>query len=232
MILQEQTTLRYHKDLNEKLWVKNALNPDVRDRLLEIANMWAESAGIKPEDIHDIVMTGGNANYNYTDQSDIDVHLIVDYSKFGDIAKDFFMAKKSSWQHSHPNLKIKGYPVELFAQNIADKFPDGQGVYSLTKNEWVQHPEYRGLDLENDTEVELTSKEISNRIKVTVNKDRGLDVANQLATDIYQMRSEGIAKEGEFSKGTLIFKELRNLGLLEKLKNYISKKEDQKLSLE
>jgi hypothetical protein len=46
------------------------------------------------------------------------------------------------------------------------------------------------------------------------------------------MRSAAIRKGGEFSIENLVFKELRNNGYLEKLSSYITKIEDQSLSLE
>jgi len=45
------------------------------------------------------------------------------------------------------------------------------------------------------------------------------------------MRAGSIAKYGEFSHGNLIFKELRNLGYLDKMNNYIKSKQDERLSL-
>ena len=46
-----------------------------------------------------------------------------------------------------------------------------------------------------------------------------------------EMRTGSIAKYGEFSHGNLIFKELRNLGYLDKMNDYIKSKQDQNLSL-
>ena len=45
------------------------------------------------------------------------------------------------------------------------------------------------------------------------------------------MRSNSIENEGEFGQGNLIFKELRNLGYLDKINQYIRSKQDQRLSL-
>ena len=71
-------SLQYHDELNPKLWDKNDLKEDVRQKLLEIAKKWQEFAKIPDSAVHDIVITGGNVNRNYTDLSDIDVHFLID----------------------------------------------------------------------------------------------------------------------------------------------------------
>jgi hypothetical protein len=45
------------------------------------------------------------------------------------------------------------------------------------------------------------------------------------------MRSAGLKKSGEFSVENLVFKELRNLGYLDKINDYIKSSQDQRLSL-
>ena len=68
----------YHEDLNVKFWDGLTLRTEVRDKLLEIGYIWAEFAKIPSNAIQDIILVGGNANYNYTEYSDLDLHLVVD----------------------------------------------------------------------------------------------------------------------------------------------------------
>ena len=74
-------TLQYHDDLNDKLWTDDKLKPDVKAALIKFGHAWADFAKIPKSMIQDIVMTGGNANFNYTSKSDIDVHLIVEIGR-------------------------------------------------------------------------------------------------------------------------------------------------------
>lgn len=62
--------------------------------------------------------------------------------------------------------------------------------------------------------------------KITVN-----DVDNYI-DDLYKLRQNSILTDGEYGKGNLIFKELRNLGILQKLKDLKVKLENQEMSLE
>ncbi len=53
----------------------------------------------------------------------------------------------------------------------------------------------------------------------------------ELKDQIKAMRGQSISAKGEFGEGNLIFKELRNLGYLDKMNDYIELNRDKKLSL-
>ena len=74
-------TLEYHETLNPKLWDGQTLKSEVAKKLLMIAQTWAGFAKIPVKAISDIIVVGGNANYNYTPFSDIDLHVVVDIEK-------------------------------------------------------------------------------------------------------------------------------------------------------
>lgn len=59
-----------------------------------------------------------------------------------------------------------------------------------------------------------------------------IDDIDKFIEDIYALRKESIATEGEYGKGNLIFKELRNNGYLQKLKDLKAKEQSKQLSLE
>lgn len=205
----------------------------VRIKLLQIADAWAEFANVPKGAIKDIILTGGNANYNYTDQSDLDVHLVVDYGKMDcdkELVFDYFMAKKSLWATSH-NITIFKQPVELFAEPVDAPRKTGQGVYSLKKDKWVQQPNFEDLDFNKDPllgqKVEYYKREIESAIEGRVD----MDVADELKNRLYGMRAAAIQQQGEFSFENLVFKELRNRGLIDKLREYLRTNKDDQLSL-
>jgi len=227
-------TLQYHRTLNPKLWADNKLDPLVRAKLLEIARVWQKFANIENNNVLDIVLTGGNANYNYTKQSDLDVHLIIDYDKVTcdeAIVMDYFMSKKALWAANHSTIRVRGYPVELFAEDKRAKPRPGQGVYSLMKGRWVQEPQMVKLNFKNDTllsqKVDFYVKQIDNMVKGKQNIEAG----EALKDKIRAMRGAAIQAGGEFSFENLVFKELRNRGYLDKLANYLKTNKDKQLSL-
>lgn len=59
-----------------------------------------------------------------------------------------------------------------------------------------------------------------------------LDKIDDLIEDIYDLRKEGMEEEGEYSIKNLIFKEFRNLGYLDNLKELKKKEISKELTLE
>lgn len=229
-----RSTLQYHRTLNQKIWEGQKIRGEVRSKLLEIARLWQKFASIENKNVIDIVLTGGNANYNYTKQSDLDVHLIIDYDKVtcnNVLVMDYFMSKKALWAVNHPNIRIKGYPVELFAEDKKAKPRPGQGVYSLLKGRWVQEPTFAKLNFNKDIllaqKVEFYKKEIDN----LVTGKHSVPAADALKDRLRSMRGAAIEIGGEFSFENLVFKELRNRGYMDKLTNYLRHNKEKQLSL-
>lgn len=169
--LNETISLEYHDELNQKLFDGDKLREDVRLKLLEFAKAWIEFVNkdhisIKHDMIKDVYMTGGNVNFNYTDESDIDIHVIIDKSNVGDVEVfDKLMDDaKQLWTTKHKDIKVKGYPLEPYAQDMNLKLPDGQGAYSLVKNEWVVEPTNKHLDFKHDKKLEAAVNEWETKI--------------------------------------------------------------------
>lgn len=226
--------LEYHTELNPKLWNDGHLNRDITSRLISIAREWQEYALIPNEAVKDIIITGGNVNYNYTEQSDIDVHLVCDWSKMpikdNDILMDFLFAKKDLWARKH-NIKILGYPVELFAQPEDKKFPDGQGVYSILHDKWVVKPQFQSqIDWQKDLQLR---KDVFSAVKTVNALIKAHDVAKAEAfkNSLHASRGTAIQNSGEFAHQNLIYKDLRNRGYLDKLSKFIQASKDRNLSL-
>lgn len=232
--LAESLSLEYHDRLNPKLWDDNAvLKPEVRAKLLQFAETWRQYADIPARLIQDIVMTGGNANYNYTNSSDIDVHLIVDRNALGSdrgMIDELLQAKKVLWSMTH-DIKIYGYPLEPYAQDPGEVYPTNQGVYSLKDNKWIQMPSNLHLDFESNPHLEKKANHYRAMIDHMIDSKADIESFEKLKDKIRSMRGASIQKAGEFSFENLLFKELRNTGYLDKINDYIKSKEDSDLSL-
>lgn len=229
--------------LNPKIWenpddVKKAvLKPKVREALMKIAEDFKESLGEEVK-VEDVVLTGSLSNYNWSQFSDFDLHLIIDYEQFGKQAqlyRDLFGLKKQVYNQKR-NIKIYGYEVELYPQD-AEEAHFASGVYSVENDEWLTKPskekpqiEYSVLNKKIDTWVEkietlITSIEkeglLANEKNIEKLKDRLKDY-----------RKSGLEKAGEFSYENLVFKYLRRAGLLEKLYDTVNRQTDKELSVE
>ena len=84
-------------ELNPNFWKNDRLDSRIRLKLLDIADDFTDFLNVgwvKPEDI---TMTGSLANYNWSDYSDIDLHIIIDYKKVDDrtnFVAEYFKSKK------------------------------------------------------------------------------------------------------------------------------------------
>lgn len=233
-LLEFETTLKYHDTLNPAIWKVERLDSEVRKHLLKIAEEWRKFSNIPISAVKDIILTGGNANYNYTKFSDLDVHLLVDKAKIADCEKsildDYLKDKKYLWTLNH-DIKVLGFPVELYAQDLDEKTSMDQGVFSLKNNAWVKKPVKEKVNLQ-DPALARKVKHLKDMIDLFINS-KSTDVAKMDAFKdrLRTMRGAAVQKGGEFSLENLAFKELRNQGYLDKFSNHIKKLQDQQLSL-
>jgi len=232
LLSELKLTLKSHESLNNKLWDKEKLKPDVWRALDKIGKEWATFAKIPRSAIKDVIVTGGNANYNYTDQSDIDLHLVVDKDMIDcqDVLDEYLQSKKQLWALTH-DITVKGHPVELYAQDFRDPFRKGQGIYSLKSAKWLQEPTKYQID-SNHPEVTRKVKELMHQIDGLIDsKSDDIDAFKKLKERIRKMRASAIEKGGESAPENLVFKELRNRGYLDKLNKYMRTLEDKSLSI-
>ena len=237
-LFEKEQTLQFHKELQPDIWTKEKdkyiLKEPIRKKLLEISEKWMEFANIPKKHVKNILFTGSLANYNFTNLSDIDLHILVDYdsiSKDFDFLYDYFKDKKQIWGENH-EITIKGFPVELYAQPMSEKPHTNQGVYSVSSNKWIQEPKPVEIDIEGDAVFMKKLQSFKEQIDDIIEGKGTVKNIEKFKEKIRKMRNAAIAKSGEFSQENLIFKSLRNLGYLEKLSNYHKEVVDKSLSLE
>jgi len=220
-------------ELNQKIWTPdNQLRPEVRQALVDIANSYFESIGLDLE-IKDVLFTGSLANYGWTEGSDIDLHIIVEYGDLGEIEflEDYLYLKKKNWLDGH-NISIYGFEVEPFAKDVENKFTY-KAIYSILNNEWVVAPRKDKPLIDFETVREKSASIMNDIDKIVDIKDntQQYEAAEKLKTKLGGLRSIGLHKSGEYSNENLIYKTLRRTGYLDKLGDAKSDAFDTKLSL-
>lgn len=227
--------IEYHEKLNPKLYGDREnllLNKDVRKQLLKIADSFLKFIDLPKMKVEDIILTGSNANYNWTAQSDVDLHLIVDYKS---IEKDckfisaFFTDKKTLWNQNH-DVTIHGHQVEVYVQDANEKHV-ATGIYSVQNDEWIKKPTYNKPSSD-DSAVAAKANHIKCEIDHIISTRSENMAIQRVKEKIRNMRKTGLTSKGEFSTENLAFKELRKSGYLEKLNKYKVDLEDKELSLE
>ena len=221
--------------LNPKFWKNNKLDSRIRLKLLDIADDFVDSLNIKWVDPEDITMTGSLANYTWNEEhSDIDLHIIMDYKKVDDktdFVKNYFDAKKKEWNNKHSEIKIFGFPIEVYVQDKNEPHKSS-GVYSLEKNEWITEPNRKNFSESDydDNTVKKTVSDYMNQIddiEEKFNKVEDLhqtediyDEAEEVFDNIKDERKNAFKKSNkELSTGNVIFKTLRRNGYIEKISN-------------
>jgi predicted nucleotidyltransferase len=185
--------------------------------------------------VEDIVLTGSLANFNWSEFSDFDLHIIVDFEQYedeSDLYKELYNLKKQVFNDKH-NIKIFGYDVELYAQDSEEPH-FATGVYSVMNDEWVTNP--KKVDIEIDRNVlEKKIKNWTEKIDKVVDSEQSEDdvkLIDSIKEKLKEYRKSGLEKEGELSYENLVFKFLRRSGHIEKLFDISNKAVDKELSIE
>lgn len=226
-------TFKSKNDLCSDIFSNFKMNPDVRKKLLEISDDFIESLGVDFF-IHDIVLTGSLSNYNWSEYSDVDLHILIDFEETGvnkDLLKEFFDSKKDVW-NKNTNIKIKNFDVEIYVQDLNEPHVSS-GVYSILNDEWVIEPKKDSPNID-DRKILEKGEEFATKIDKLVKKSKNTDVSSEidsLRKKIKSFRQSGLESGGEYSYENLTFKLLRRNGYIEKLINLKSKLRDKKLSL-
>lgn len=221
-----------HPTLNDKIWDKNELKPEVKTTLKDIADNFIKFLGVDAKNVKDIIFTGSNANFNYHSGSDIDIHIELDVSNIKCInIDDFLKTKKTLWNEQH-DITVYGYDVELYAEPSNEHPVSNAGVYSIKQDKWLVEP--IKIDTSNIDEKAIKNK--ANTIKhqidtIIKHKVDDINSIKKLKESIRTMRAEGINTGGEYSTENLAFKVLRDEGYLDKFSKYAEDIIDNNLSL-
>ena len=205
-----------HKDVWDIVDDRVKLKKEIKDQLIKIAMDFFLTLDV--DDIFDtITLTGSMANFNYSEYSDFDVHVLMDLSKINDdkeLVKKLMMSKKSLWNEKH-NIKIKNHDVEMYVQGT-DEVHYSTGVYDLIKDEWIAEPAYQAVDIDKTAIIDKV-QDIMGRIDSVMQSPNRLKEIDKLKEKIRNMRQCGLETGGEYSIENLAFKTLRNIGEITKL---------------
>jgi len=229
--------LTINNSLQPKIWLNKELKTNISDKLFEIAAEFFVSLKVSAV-LKDVTFTGSLANYNWTKYSDLDLHLLADFSKVDaniDLVREFFNAKTSLWNKTH-NIFVKGHEVELYVQDINEEH-HSTGVYSIKDNDWIAEP----LKTRPKISTDMVRRKIKSFIDMIdrvedIYDDKDYDKAHaeasKLARKIKKFRQSGLEDKGEYSNENLTFKYLRNNEHIKTLYDTKNKSYDKMMSLE
>ena len=219
----EEESFQIHDELQPEVWQEERLNSEVRERLIEIAANFLEGLDI-PVSMDDLRFTGSLANYNWSKYSDIDLHIVVDFSSVNEnteLVKAFFDEARLRWNDKH-RITIHEFEVEIYVENI-DEEHKSSGIYSVTDDEWIIKPDpiEQTIDFETAEKKSQDYVDRAQRISNLVSDGKyelALRHIERVKEKIRDMRKVGLeSEEAEFSAENIAFKILRRDQILKKL---------------
>ena len=225
-------------ELNPKVWDnEDTLNKEVREKLLAVATEFIDFLGV-PILVEDIIFTGSLANFNWSKYSDVDLHVVADFTQFSDVLlplyQELFKVKKTLFNTDH-DIKIFGYDVELYVQD-SNEAHFSSGIYSVLNDEWDNKPKKENVKIDknlirqkSNQWMEIIDTALEAASDVTADDAR--EILKKCKNKLKKYRTCGLEKEGEYSDENLVFKVLRRNGYIEKLMNFENDVVDKELSL-
>ena len=233
----EADSFKVKETLEPSIWPRGELDPDIARRLKDIVDGFIENLDIDMN-IEDIRFTGSLANYNWSNYSDIDLHIVIDFTKFkspSDIVKGFFDAKRALWNDTH-DIKIHGYEVEIYVENFGEAHVSS-GVYSITDGKWLAEPVRREEEVDVATARKksdniVTRANLIDRYMEEHDHKKALRAIDNLKDKIRRMRAAGLkSPRSEYSPENIAFKILRRDGILNRISKMKKKAYDKEMSL-
>ena len=212
--------------LSEDIWTKNEqIKPEILQAALRIANEYFEDLKLDPNiKIKDIRLTGSLASYNWSEMSDFDLHILIDFNKLDDrdLLEDYLKQKSRVWNMIHKIL-LKGYEVEIYVQDANEPHYTA-GEYSLMENKWIKRPSRSRLNVDYQTVKEKAARimdEIDDAYDMFAEKDflQAKQSGDAIMERLKRYRKAGLESGGVYSVENLVFKVLRRNDYLEKLSN-------------
>lgn len=213
--------------LSSDIWQVDKLKPEMSDRLKMIADDFIKSLDMEINPV-DILLVGSMAGYNWSDYSDIDLHIVLDFNEISQnkalVEKYFFLAK-SKWNNIY-DIRIHGHEVELYVQDIEDK-TISSAVYSVKNDKWVEKSEQKKVNIDYEG-ITRKVKEIADEVDQLENLfdkseyDDTYEKALHLQQKLRTFRKAGLEKQGEFSNENLIYKVLRRAEQLERISKLVN----------
>lgn len=225
-------SFKVQKSLPPKIFDKSGkMNSRVRLQLMDIADDFWKSTGVEWEKPKYTKVTGSICNYNYSEFSDVDLHIVVDFSKIGDrsdFVQKYFNDAKNLWNDTHDKLNIYGYPVELYVEDINAE-TEARGAYNLDKNEWIKKPRKKDVGgigqnkskiKDKTASIMTTIDDMVSTFEATKDEHKCLvckNKAEKLSKKIKMLRTRSLKSDGEMGVGNIVYKVLRRTGYLDKL---------------
>ena len=232
-------SFKVNDSLTSDIWEEEngnfVLKPEIRKALLDIVDDYLNFIDMDL-DIDDITLTGSLSNFNWSEFSDVDLHILVDFTIKPSLFKKYLDSRRMIW-NSLRDITIKDFDVEIYVQDVNEPH-FATGVYSVLYDNWIVEPV-------KEEDVILDTKKILDKAKYwmekiddieikaeTEDEEEVLIMIDKLKDKIKKYRSGGLKEGGEYSYENLAFKFLRRNDYLKKINDIKNDLIDKSLTVE
>jgi predicted nucleotidyltransferase len=233
------SSFKVQKELNPDIWLIDdegyRMRPEIRDSLLKIVEDYEDFVDIDL-DIEDIILTGSLSNFNWSEFSDVDLHILIDFDDPEEsIEKKYLDSRRIIW-NSLRDVNVKGFESEIYVQDSKEQH-FASGMYSVMYNDWVVEPEEKDVVLDPHKILSKSKQWMDMIDQIEDNMERTspnelMQTVDDLKRRLKKYRGAGLADKGEYSYENLTFKFLRRNGYIGKLMGLKNKLIDKSLTLE
>jgi hypothetical protein len=221
-------SVRPKSELSDEVWSGDSLRPEIANTLGRIAKKFLEDLELDL-DVQDVVLTGSYAGRTWGPGSDLDLHIIVDFSSLDDpeAAQRACKLAKFKWEEEH-DITIKGIPVEVYVESTDEDPPEATGRWSLSKNEWLLEPPEKGTyDESKVLRKVMDFRDVIHRAESSSEEGPILSAMKRIT----KLRKAGLERGGELSGENLAYRVLRRTGELQAAWDMVHDIVDKKLSI-
>lgn len=226
------SSFRVKKELHPDFWKDGLLDSKVRMKLLDIADDFCENLKFKWVKPYDIVLTGSICGLNWSNLSDVDMHIILNFSDIDEnteLVREYVNMKKNEWNNDHEALLIHDLPVEIYVEDLADDTVS-DGIYSLEQNKWLKQPK-NGQELHisaRGSKIRRVAADLLSKIDDYEQAFHSIEdmykleclskKVDKLLKNISQIRKDGLNSDlKEKSLGNILYKIVRRTHYLDKI---------------
>ena len=167
-------SFKVQDNLNPVFWVEEdntfKIKEDIRQALLKVVEDYADFVDVDL-DIEDVTLTGSLSNYNWSDFSDVDLHIIMDFGgNKNSLLKKYLDSRRIIW-NSIRDVTAKDFDVEIYVQDSNEPH-FASGVYSVLNDSWINEPVQ-------DEEIEIDSEKLLSKAKNFMDKIDSIERASK-----------------------------------------------------
>lgn len=225
------SSFKVKDSLENHIWNEDgSLDLSVRRSLLDISDDFWESCNIRWVKPKTVLLTGSICNFNWSKFSDVDVHIVVDFSEIHEnkeFVQEYFDEKKNDWNNTHENLTVYGFPIEMYVEDI-EADTASSAIYDLWENKWLKEPKEGNIEpiRLNKYGIKQVASDLMTQVDDLCDMFEGEhdkhkleeihDEADRISKLFKEIRKVGL-KKGESGSGNIVYKVARRMGYLDKL---------------